>query len=103
MNRLTVNLLENPLYLTQPTEKQRNETKHLEIICILIVGTMGIHYTRKKENKLASPEILSVASKTDEFTGICLIFIFRFCAGGLNGEIGMYLVWHISIVISAFL
>ena len=47
---------------------------------------------RKKENKLASPEILSVASKTDEFMGICLIFIFRFCADGLNGEIGMYLV-----------
>ena len=97
MNRLTVNLLENSLYLTQPIEKQRNKTKHLEFICNLVEGTKGIHYNRKRQNKLASPEILSVASKTDEFMGICifiiiLIFIFRFCAGGLNGEIGMYLV-----------
>lgn len=65
MNRLTVNLLENSLYLTQPAEKQRNETKHLEFICNLVEGTKGIHYNRKKQNKLASPEILSVASKTD--------------------------------------
>lgn len=92
MNRLTVNLLENSLYLTQPIEKQRNETKHLEFICNLVEGTKGIHYNRKKQNKLVSPEILPVASKTDEFMGICLIFIFRFCAGDLNGEIGMYLV-----------
>ena len=53
---IAVNLLENSLCLTQPTEKQRNETKHLEFICILVVGAKGIHYTRKKENILASPE-----------------------------------------------